>query len=277
MSGGDLMIRCIAIDLDDTLLQTDLTIAPEDRAAISRAVASGIKVLLASGRMVQSMRPYAVELGLDVPLIAYNGAIIQETISGKNLYHQPVPTGAALELVPVFRKYGIHLNAYVNDRLYMEKLTGWGEKYAANAGVTPYPVGDLCELLTTEPSHKLLGVGEAEQIDRIREDLLRQFGADLQFVKSKPTYLEILAPGVSKGSALRELAGGWGFDRSEVMAIGDAPNDLSMVEWAGVGVAIGNACEVLKQASDLTVADHDHQGVAEAFAKVVFEGMRHEA
>jgi Cof subfamily protein (haloacid dehalogenase superfamily) len=271
------MIRCVAIDLDDTLLQTDLTIAPEDQTAISRAVASGIKVLLASGRMVQSMRPYAVKLGLDVPLIAYNGAVIQETISGKNLYHQPVPTGAALELVPIFRKYGIHLNAYVNDRLYMEKLTCWGEKYAANAGVTPYPVGDLGALLAAEPSHKLLGVGEAEEIDRIQADLRRKFGAGLQFVKSKPNYLEILAPDVSKGGALRELAGGWGFDQSEVMAIGDAPNDLSMVEWAGVGVAIGNACAVLKEAADLIVADHDHQGVAAAFEKVVFGGARHEA
>jgi Cof subfamily protein (haloacid dehalogenase superfamily) len=272
-----MMIRCIAIDLDDTLLQTDLTIAPEDRAAIARAVASGIKVLLASGRMVQSMRPYALKLELDVPLIAYNGAIIQETISGKDLYNQPVPAEAALKLVPIFRKYGIHLNAYVNDRLYMDKLTCWGEKYAANAGVTPHPVGDLCALLAAEPSHKLLGVGEVEQIDRIREFLRQEFGDRLQFVKSKPTYLEILAPGVSKGSALRELAGGWGFDRSEVMAIGDAPNDLSMVEWAGVGVAIGNACAVLKEAADLTVADHDHRGVAEAFEKVVFKGMRREA
>jgi Cof subfamily protein (haloacid dehalogenase superfamily) len=268
------MIRCIAIDLDDTLLKTDLTIDTEDQRAISRAIESGVKVLLASGRMVQSMRPYAVKLGLDVPLIAYNGAIIQETVSEKNLYHRPVPTGVALELVPIFRKYGIHLNAYVNDQLYMDELTVWGEKYAANAGVTPHPVGDLCGLLAGELSHKLLAVGDEKKIDWVQEFLWKEFGDTLQFVKSKPTYLEILAPGVSKGNALRELAEGWGFDRSEVMAIGDAPNDLSMVEWAGVGVAIGNACEVLRRAADLVVADHDHQGVAEAFEKVVFGGVR---
>lgn len=264
------MIRCIAIDLDDTLLRSDLTISPEDKSAIRRAIKEGIKVLLASGRMVQSMRPYVRELGLDVPVIAYNGAIIQEAISGKILYHRPVPPEEARRLVPIFREAGIHLNAYINDELYMDELTEWGQKYAANAGVTPHPVGDLCRYLE-EPSHKLLAVGEAERIDWIQERLRNEFGDRLQFVKSKPTYLEILAPEVSKGAALRELAAGWGLNRNEVMAIGDAPNDVSMVAWAGAGVAIGNGVPEVKEKAVLVVADHDHNGVAEALDKLVFK------
>ena len=264
------MIRCIAIDLDDTLLRSDLTISPEDKSAIRRAIKEGIKVLLASGRMVQSMRPYVRELGLDVPVIAYNGAIIQEAISGKILYHRPVPPEEARRLVPIFREAGIHLNAYINDELYMDELTEWGQKYAANAGVTPHPVGDLCRYLE-EPSHKLLAVGEAERINWIQDRLRNEFGDRLQFVKSKPTYLEILAPGVSKGAALRELATGWGLSRNEVMAIGDAPNDLSMVAWAGAGVAIGNGVPEVKEKAVLVVADHDHNGVAEALDKLVFK------
>ncbi|NLY74493.1 MAG: HAD family phosphatase [Firmicutes bacterium] len=264
------MIRCIAIDLDDTLLRSDLTISPEDKSAIRRAIKEGIKVLLASGRMVQSMRPYVRELGLDVPVIAYNGAIIQEAISGKILYHRPVPPEEARRLVPIFREAEIHLNAYINDELYMDELTEWGQKYAANAGVTPHPVGDLCRYLE-EPSHKLLAVGEAERIDWIQERLRNEFGDRLQFVKSKPTYLEILAPEVSKGAALRELAAGWGLNRNEVMAIGDAPNDVSMVAWAGAGVAIGNGVPEVKEKAVLVVADHDHNGVAEALDKLVFK------
>lgn len=263
------MIRCIAIDLDDTLLRSDLTISPDDKLAIQKAIREGIKVLLASGRMIQSMRPYVRELELDVPVIAYNGAIIQEALSGKILYHRPVPTEEARKLVPIFRASGIHLNAYINDELYMDQLTEWGQKYAANAGVTPHPVGDLLQYLN-EPSHKLLAVGEVEKIDRIQAQLREEFEDRVQFIKSKPTYLEILAPKVSKGMALQELAVGWGMDRDEVMAIGDAPNDLSMITWAGAGVAIGNAASIVKENAVLVVADHDHNGVAEAFEKLIF-------
>ena len=140
------MIRCIAMDLDDTLLNSELVISEADQVAIKQAVQAGIKVLLASGRMVQSMKPHAQTLALDVPLIAYNGAIIQEAISGQILYHRPVPSELALRLVPIFREANIHLNAYLNDELYMDELTEWGKIYAKNAGVTPHPIGDLCSL-----------------------------------------------------------------------------------------------------------------------------------
>lgn len=263
------MIRCIGIDLDDTLLRSDLTISPSDKAAIRKAVESGIKVLLASGRMVQSMRPYVHELGLDVPVIAYNGALIQEIMSGKILYHHPVPLDEARLIVPIFREAMIHLNVYINDELYVDELTEWGRKYAVNAGVAPRPVGDVLSYLK-EPPHKLLAVGDRELIDSIQARLREEFGGRLQFVKSKANYLEILAPEVSKGGALRELAAVWGIDWSEVMAIGDAPNDLSMVAWAGAGVAIGNADPIVKEKATLIVADHDHNGVAEAFAKLIF-------
>ncbi len=263
------MIRCIAMDLDDTLLGTDLKISERNQAAIRKAVAMGVKVMLASGRMVRSMKPYATALELDVPLIAYNGAIIQEAVSGETLYHNPVPSGLAAELVPLFRSRKIHLNAYLDDRLYMEQLTEWGRKYAANAGVTPYPVDDLIPLLQKSAPHKMLGLAEADEIAGIQQFLQQKFGGQLIFVCSKPSYLEILAPGVSKGNALQEVSKMWGLKPEEVMAIGDAPNDISMVEWAGTGVAIGNAVPELKKVAKLVVADHDHDGVAEAIEEMV--------
>ncbi|HEY8463206.1 MAG TPA: Cof-type HAD-IIB family hydrolase [Bacillota bacterium] len=262
------MIRCIALDLDDTLLRSDLTIGAPDREAIRQAMAKGIKVLLASGRMVRSMRPYAEQLGLDVPLIAYNGAVIQEAVSGEILYHVPVPASEALRLIPVFRNKQVHLNVYVHDQLYMDELTVWGEQYAANAGVEPQ-IRDLCRVVTDGAPDKLLAVGESGQLDAVQAELKAEFGPALQFVKSKPIYLEILAPSVSKGQALTVLAQHWGLQPEQVMAVGDAPNDLAMIQWAGVGVAIGNARDEVKQAADLVVADHNHHGVAEAINRVV--------
>jgi Cof subfamily protein (haloacid dehalogenase superfamily) len=264
------LIRCIAMDLDDTLLSSDLSISEANHAAIRKAVGMGIKVMLASGRMAQSMKPYATSLELDVPLIAYNGAIIQEAVSGQILYHNPVPCELAVELVPLFRSRNIHLNAYLDDQLYMEELTEWGKKYAANTGVTPHPVDDLIPLLQKAAPHKMLGLAGADEIAAIQKFLWQKFGAQLIFICSKPSYLEILAPGVSKGNALKEVTKMWGLKPEEVMAIGDAPNDISMVEWAGAGVAIGNAVPELKEVANLVVADHDHDGVAEAIEKMAF-------
>lgn len=263
------MIRCIAMDLDDTLLGSDLRISEKNQSAIRIAVEKGIKVLLASGRMVQSMKPYARALELDVPLIAYNGAIIQEAVSGQILYHNPVPSSLAIELVSLFRSRSIHLNAYLHDQLYMETLSEWGKRYAANAGVTPYPVDNLIPLLKESSPHKMLGLAEVDEIESIQQFLQEKFGERLIFTRSKPTYLEILAPGVSKGNALKEITRNWGFGPDEVMAIGDAPNDISMVEWAGVGVAIGNSVSELKEVATIVVADHDHDGVAEAIHRMV--------
>jgi Cof subfamily protein (haloacid dehalogenase superfamily) len=265
----DNLIRCIAIDLDDTLLKSDLTVAEADCLAIRRTIAAGVKVLLASGRMARAIRPYAQLLGIDVPLIAYNGALIQTAGSGEVLYHLPVPSRLAALVIPFFQRRGIHLNAYINDQLYMDELTVWGRDYAANSQVEARPVGDLLQILSDGSPHKLLGIGPVARIDAIHAELEGEFGARLELVKSKPYYLEILAPGVSKKNALQELTAGWGLERTEVMAIGDAPNDLTMVEWAGVGVAIGNACDLVKQKADLVVADHDHHGVAEALARLV--------
>jgi len=260
------MIRCIAVDLDDTLLRKDLTISTKNQAAIKAAIAAGVKVLLASGRMFCSMKPYARELGMDLPLISYNGALIREANSGKELYHQPVPRAETLQVLEMARRTGIHLNVYLNDTLYMDELTVWGENYAKVARVTPHPVGDVTKYLEELP-HKILAIGEPERVDWLKTELVHKFGNKLNLVKSKPIFLEILAPGVSKGKSLTELTKLWGIDQREVMAIGDAPNDLAMIEWAGVGVAIGNADTEVKASANLVVSDHEHDGVAEAIER----------
>ncbi len=262
------MIRCIAIDLDDTLLQDDLSISVADENAVRRAIEHGVKIVLASGRMLESMQPYIRKLGIDLPVIAYNGAVIQEPLSGKTLYCHPVPQELAARVIPIFQAANIHLNLYLHGRLYIRDKTKWSEQYAASAGVTPHPAGDLLKILTDSPP-KLLGIAEPDEINRMHQYLQQEFAAVLDFTKSKPNYLEILAAGVSKGRALEFLARKWGYEPNQIMAIGDAPNDLSMISWAGMGVAIGNAIDAVKQQADLIVSDNNHHGVAEAIDQVL--------
>ncbi|MCL6589700.1 MAG: Cof-type HAD-IIB family hydrolase [Firmicutes bacterium] len=262
------MIRCIAMDLDDTLLDDDLTISLENRTAIQKAGQLGVKIILASGRMAQSMRPYSQELNLDQPVIAYNGALVYDVITGQALDHHPVPRELALELIPIIRGAGIHLNVYLKDELYMEELTDWGRKYAANCSVSPRLVRDLRRLVTEGP-HKMLAIGTISEIERLQARLEEHFRGQLDFTRSKPNYLEILGPGVSKGSALQRLVTRWGIDRSEVIAIGDAPNDLEMITWAGIGVAMGNAVDQVKERAGFIAPDNNHHAVAEVIQRFV--------
>jgi Cof subfamily protein (haloacid dehalogenase superfamily) len=264
------MIKCIAIDLDDTLLNSKLIISNENKIAIKKAIDNNIKIILASGRMAQSVRQYSEELDLNLPIIAYNGAIIQESKSKKILFTQPVPQSEALKIIPIFQEKKIHLNAYINDELYMDKLTVEGEEYAKNTGVIPYPIDNLLTFLKDSP-HKMLGIGEIKKIDKIQEYLKDKFKGNLDFVRSKQNYLEIVAPGVSKGNALQKIMDLWNIDKSEVMAIGDAPNDISMISWAGVGIAIGNALNLVKSYAKFVVSSNNENGVAEAINKYVFK------
>lgn len=266
------MIRCLAMDLDDTLLGDDLTISPENQTAIQRARRLGVKIILASGRMARSMRPYSQELKLDQPIIAYNGALVYDITTGWTLDHRPVPMELALELIPIIRGAGIHLNIYLDDELYMEKLTDWGRKYAANCGVTPHLAEDLSRLITKGP-HKMLAIGETSEIDRLQGRLKELFRGRLDFTRSKPSYLEILGPGVSKGSALQRLATHWGIEQNEVIAMGDALNDVEMITWAGIGVAMGNAVPEVKEKADFIAPDNNHHAVAEVIRRFVLSDM----
>ncbi len=264
------MIKCIAMDLDDTLLRDDLTISKENREAIDQARSKGIEIVLASGRMVKSMQPFAEKLGLTGALIAYNGAVVGEIETEKIIHSWSVSLDLARQVIIKVKEKGFHLNLYLNDTLYVEQMNPWVEYYMKIAGVTPQIIGDFLTFLQQDP-HKLLAMGEREAVNPLKIALETELGENLDFVKSKPEFVEVLGKDISKGRALKTLAGAWGFTREEVMAIGDAPNDLSMITWAGTGVAVGNAWETVKQAADFVVGTNQENGVAEAIRQVVMQ------
>lgn len=262
------MIRCMASDLDGTLLRDDRTISQENREAINQALQHGIKVMLASGRMIKAIRPFFDQLGLDLPVIAYNGAVVQEPLSGKVLAQHPIDPQLAANVVAIFREARVHLNLYQRDELYMDEQSEWGRKYAAMNAVKPHLVPDLAAVIT-EPPPKLLGIADLDTIDRMETLLKQRFGDALTLTRSLPNHLEIVAPGVSKAAALAELTGQWDIKPEEVMAIGDGPNDLPMLHWAGIGVAVGNAAPEVKAEANWVVADNNHNGVAEALNRAM--------
>lgn len=266
-------IRLVAMDLDDTLLRDDWTISPRVVKAIQRAQMQGVKMTIATGRMPISTRPYAKQLGLDVPVITYHGAMIQQAISGDILFRRPIPSALASEIVQDVGVRGNYAQIYLKDRVIAQTLNEWSAEYARIASVH-IEEADLPGILAQEPEgvEKILVIGEESDLDQLGPLLNQRYGKKVHITKSKPHFLEILEGAVNKGVALAALAERLGIPRQDVMAIGDSFNDLEMIQYAGVGVAMGNARKEIKKQADIVTLTNEEDGVAEAIERYVLLG-----
>lgn len=261
-------VRLVAVDLDDTLLNSELQISPRVKSAVSRAVEQNVRVVLATGRMFPAAVPFARELELETPLITYQGALVKEHLTGRELYHRPVPLELAVDVIKRLSPTGFHLQVYVDDALCMPRLTPEGERYARISGVDPRVVGDLLHFLRVPPT-KIVMIAPEGEIDLLLPGLLTRYNGALHVSKSKPYFLEFSEPRATKGEALRHLSAELGIAREEVMAIGDGYNDIPMLEFAGVAVVVGNARPEIKAHAAHVTAGNDEDGVAVALETLV--------
>lgn len=269
-------IRLIAIDLDGTLLTPDFIVHPRTVAAIRAATDRGVTVTIATGRMHSSAEPYARELDLRAPMVTYNGAMIRHVDVPEPLWELPVPADLATDVVELCVRERWDMTYFLDDRLYVPRYDHWAHAYLARTGNQAVIFGDLRRMAGREPT-KLLVNGTPEQTRERHEILSERYAGRLHSTISLPEYVELMHPDVSKASALARLAGMLGIEMAEVMAIGDALNDLEMVEAAGVGVMMATAAEGLRAAADF-VPQSVEAGVAEAIESLVLGsyGQAHE-
>jgi len=222
--------------------------------------------------MYRSAAMFAQELGLtDTPVVAYNGALIREYPSGRTILHEPVPLEACKAVAALSEARGWHLQSYVDDRLYVPEMNAHARGYADLAKVELHVVGSLFFWLKA-PSTKMLIIDDPERIPQIAAEVRNLLGPSVMAMSSIPSYLEITSARVSKGVALQSMAESLGIARDEVMAIGDAMNDLSMIKWAGAGVAIGHAPEALRREAAYVTQSGPGAGVAEALIRFGLSG-----
>lgn len=261
-------IRLVAVDLDDTLLDEKQLLTQRTIKVVRQAMARGITVTIATGRMYSSTLPFALQLGLTAPLITYNGALIRSHETDEVLLHQPVPVDLARNVAELFRERGWHLQKYVNDRLLVEKLEENSLFYANYAKVEAFPVGEAFYRMDEAPT-KMLAMASPDKLVFMQAVLQERFGDRLYVAPSKATYLEIINPLANKGTALAFLSKRMGIEKEAVMAIGDSMNDIDMIAYAGCGIAMGNANAVVKQAADAVTFSNVDDGVAAALEKYV--------
>lgn len=262
--------KLIAVDMDDTLLDNKLRISERSIEAVRKVRASGINITLATGRMFCSVKPYAEQLGINLPLITYQGALVKNALSEEVLLHKAVPLNLARQVITSVKEYGYHINVYINDKLYVEKITPEGEHYSEICGIELNAVGDLLGFLQHPPT-KVLIISSEEKIDQLQNDMKPIYGEQLHITKSKPHFLEFSHPEATKGHALAMLANYFGVQREQVMAIGDGYNDVEMLEFAGMGVVVGNARDEIKALADYVAPSNEEEGVAEVLEKLVLK------
>ena len=241
---------------------------PRTEAAIRAARAAGIRVIVATGRMFVSVRPYVLQAGIDDPVVCYQGAVVAEPETGRWLRHEPIPVSLGREAVEAIVAEGFHVNVYVGDELFVGRVTPEARAYADFQGLVIHEVGDLAGWLE-EPPTKVVSVGEPELLDGLEARLKEQFAGRLYISKSLPFFLEIASPKVTKGSGLQFVADHLGFAAEKTVAFGDGENDIELLEWAGFGIAVGNAHERLLELADYVCPPVTEEGVAQVIEAVL--------
>ena len=235
---------------------------PRTQAAIAAARAAGLHVLVVTGRMFRSVRPYLAAAGLDEPVVCYQGGVVAYPVSGDWLRHEPIPLELAREAIVAVEAEGFPLNCYVDDELYVAKHTAESERYANFQNLEVHAVGNLLAWLDGPPT-KLVAVGDPDELDGLEDRLLAHFDGRMYISKSLPFFLEFASPEVTKGSGLAFLAEHLGFSLERTVAFGDGENDIPLLETAGYAVAVENAHDRLLAVADLVCPPVNEEGVAQ--------------
>lgn len=262
-------IGLIALDLDGTLLDEEMHISPRVRRALQSAQAQGVRVTLATGRSTITARPFAEAIGVQTPIIGYQGGQIADPLTGDMLLERTMGKDVAHAAVERAEAEDLDLSLYSHDTVYFRQLRYPQVFYDRWFGLPIRHTPNLHGVVQAMPPMKFIITAEPPEADLIEARWKEVFDGQLHIVRSHRLFVEGNPPGVSKGMALAWLARRLGIPQASVMAIGDNDNDITMVEWAGVGVAMGNGSPALKAVADWVAPPIGEDGVAAALERFV--------
>ncbi len=253
--------KLLVMDLDDTILDNNNNVPENTIEVINNLKNKGMQIIIATGRMLCSAIPIIKRMGLSGPMITYNGAYIKDTYHNTVLYHKTMEMDHARKILNEAEQNNLHLNLYIDDKLFVAEENNLSKYYEKTSGIKAQDVGSLAEFISKPPT-KLLII--SENIELQKEYLAyfqEKYQHLLEVTMSKSLFIEFMAPGVSKANALKIVASNLGIDLSEVVAIGDGWNDLEMIKEAGLGIAMGNSPQGVREEADLVAPPNDREGV----------------
>lgn len=257
-------VKLFVSDLDGTMLPSGDIVSSENIAAVQCAVRAGVTVTIATGRMFEAALPVAEALGVDVPIIAYNGALIKSP-SGRIYEEHAIDPMLARDIITFAQARGWYIQSYSGGVLRYAVACEESRFYEDSQKITGKAVGRDGMLAYVTGNCKLLLVTEGRAVSEARAQMLMDaFGAHIGVTRSADRLVEIVVKGVSKASALTALAAKLGITADETMAIGDAYNDLPLLKAAGKSVAMGNAFPEVKEEADYETLSCTENGLAAA-------------
>ncbi len=262
------MIKMVVTDIDGTIYSEKNGLKNNVKACMQNLIKNGIHVAIATGRTYASAKYVADEIGIECPLICYQGGLIN-TYDGKILDVKYLPQDIARKIVAELRDRNIHMNVYIEDVLYVENDNDYIKAYVGNKGIDYFKVNSFDDLSFSK-LNKILAIDNNPQLI---EDLIKELQTkypEIYVVKSTDIFCEIANKEATKGNAIKFLANKLGFTEKEVLAIGDQNNDIEMVETAGIGVAMGNGTEEIKAKANYITDTVDNEGFVKAINKFVW-------
>jgi Cof subfamily protein (haloacid dehalogenase superfamily) len=260
--------KMLVLDMDDTLLTDDHKISNENREMLFKAQELGVYVILASGRPTPAMTSYAKELQLDNSyMISYNGAVITDLKEDKVIFEQTLTQEQIHELYDYSLKSNTHIITYVNGKIVSETDSEFIEIEKNITGLEHNKVVSFKEEVQSS-AVKCILLEDPIYLKEVEKDLKAAM-PHLSVSMSKPFFLEVAQNGIDKASSIKILAEKLDIHQSEIIAVGNAGNDLTMIEYAGLGVWVDNVDPELRDKGDFIVASNNNHGVAEVVRRFI--------
>ncbi len=238
--------RLAIFDMDDTLLGPDRQLSPENAAALQRLRAENVEVVIASGRHASNITQFEHAFGFQGWIISAGGAVVSHSETGEVLYEKTVPRDLALELFQRGRDQAISIIGYHRSGIFCDAPSEWVSLYTRRTH--QLPVANIPELIGSG-LQKLIWTASRDRIAQLTPEMQREFKDRLYIVGTEHEMLEFLHPGTNKALAAQALAAKLGIEREAVLAFGDGNNDVPLLQWAGMSVAMAHGRESARSAA----------------------------
>lgn len=262
--------KMLVLDLDDTLLRDDYTISARNKKLLTQAQQKGVKVVLASGRPTPSMQQYAEELELahfDSYMISFNGAVVTSLKNNEVLFEKSLTRTEIHSLHDFSVENKVHIITYSDKGVISETDSKYIDIEVNLTGIPHHKV-PCFKTEVNSSAVKCLLLEDPDYLKQV-ETKLKAERTDLSVARSKPFFLEVMPHGIDKAASIHFLAQKLGIKQSEVIAVGNAGNDLTMVQYAGLGVWVDNVAPELRHEADVVVASNNNDGVAEVVERFI--------
>lgn len=260
--------KMIAVDMDGTLLNSQGSITEKTVSSIRQAVEKGAIFTISTGRPIQGVERFNKILNLDAPFITYNGAMIVKGKSKEILYERGLTAEDARSILHCAKRFNPTVMIWSNNKLYASELNDRTFQYKKLSDVEPILIENEDEIIRNGIT-KILWYDDAENIAGYLDSLGDYLGDGINYHTSQPYFLEFVDKRVSKAAAMETLGQYYGINTAEMIAVGDGLNDLPMIEYAGLGVAMGNAHPLVKEKADYITLSNDDDGVAHVLDKYI--------